>query len=182
MNFPLVNALLSLFVVSHLRLTEVVAKSIQQDQETGVVVDRDNGLGNNELAILRDLQTASSGTGRGWYDKVRRWTDEDELLAGMKTGELRQERSSRKRGFDSLGGGLIPTKRQHYSRTSRFDSLGGGIIPTRKRWQTAAQESLEDLAIGFKRRRRFDSLGGGHIPDKRPFDSLGGGVIPTKKH
>jgi len=30
MNFPLVNALLSLFVVSHLRLTEVVAKSIQQ--------------------------------------------------------------------------------------------------------------------------------------------------------
>jgi len=77
---------------------------------------------------------------------------------------------------------MIPTKRQLYSRTSRFDSLGGGMIPTRKRGPTTAQESMEDLAIGFKPRRRFDSLGGGHIPDKRPFDSLGGGVIPTKKH
>lgn len=182
MSFPLVNVLLSLFVVGHLRPTEVVAKSIQQDQESGVVVDRDSRLGNNELAILRDLQTASSGAGKGWYDKVRRWKDEGELLAGTKTGELRQERSSRKRGFDSLGGGMIPTKRQLYSRTSRFDSLGGGIIPTRKRQPATAHESLEDLAIGFKPRRRFDSLGGGHIPDKRPFDSLGGGVIPTKKH
>lgn len=193
MSFPLVNVLLSLFVAGQLRLTEVVADSTQQGQETGVADERafyDNRLRNNEdrETAPGDLQAASSGTGKGWNDRVRRWNDEDELLAGMETDELRQAGSSRKRAFDSLGGGMIPLKRQLYGRTSRFDSLGGGVILPRKRWSqpakgstVARKEALENLAIGVKSRRKFDSLGGGYIPVKRRFDKLGGGLILTKK-
>lgn len=184
MNFPLVSVVLSLFVVSQLRVNKVVAESTEQGQETGVVVDRaffGNSLGTagkDRERLRRDLQTASSGAaGKYRNDRVRRWSDEDEFLAAaeMNSDELRQAGSSRKRGFDSLGGGMIPLKR-------RFDSLGGGIIPTRKRGSEWEKEALENLAIGVKSRRRFDSIGGGYIPFKRRFDSLGGGMIPPKKH
>lgn len=193
MSFPLVNVLLSLFAVSQLRLTEVVAEPTQQDQETGVVVERafyDDRLGNNEdrERVPGDLQAAFAGTGKGWNDEVRRWNDEGEFLAGTETGELRQAGSSRKRGFDSLGGGMIPLKRRLYGGTSNFDSLGGGLILPRKRGSKPAEgptvarkETLENLAIGVKSRRRFDSLGGGYIPVKRQFDKLGGGMILTKR-
>lgn len=100
-----------------------------------------------------------------------------------------QSGSPRKRGFDSLGGGMIPLKRPLYSGTSNFDSLGGGMIPPLKRGADRAatladRDTLDDLSIGVKSRRRFDSLGGGYIPVRRRryFDSLGGGMIPPKKH
>jgi len=110
-------------------------------------------------------------------------------LAGTETDESRQAGSSRKRAFDSLGGGLIPLKRQLYGGTSSFDSLGGGVILPRKRGSqpakgptVARKETLENLAIGVKSRRKFDSLGGGYIPVKRQFDTLGGGMILSKRH
>ena len=83
----------------------------------------------------------------------------------------RSSGTSKKRRFDSLGGGLIPIKRRQDAVKRRFDSLGGGLVPPRKRQlppyvvkEAAKKNYLKNLFVGATARRRFDSLGGGYIP------------------
>lgn len=178
----------------------------------------------NENPIMRDL-TARRLESLAAADELRRvaarneerfWlTDPDNSRRHQDDVNEQDDRDARnlpqgadldrrhQRSFDSLGGGLIPIKKQ-------FDSLGGGVLPIKRsssdksdnRQRTVGGESAEDLQRQLNMmEKQFDTLGGGHIPPRnglvdvedksvaensrdefdvrrRNFDSLGGGLLP----